>query len=449
MVLETRAGDSEEAADLEVDRRLPSEAAQLATETATYPACSQELGPKALKPLEQAPPEQEAAGTSVPVETSASDDGRPKRGELRQGVIVALRPVGVVADVGASRQCIISSSDYQKLGSEFAATLQVGAQVTVYIIKPEDSEGHLVGSLYLAQLEADWNRAEELERSGEIFEARVSGQNRGGLLVPLGHLRGFVPASHLVGNASGEEPQRPAALNYWIGKTLAFKVIEVNRRRNRLILSYRAARRQWRSQQRRSLLDDIHEGDVRHGIVSSLASFGAFVDLGGADGLIHISEMAWYRVEHPSEVLQVGQDVEVYVLRVDGARGRIGLSIKRLRQDPWTVVESKYQPGQLLEATIAKLVDFGAFAELEKGVEGLIHITELAEPAPARPEEVIQPGDRRLVKVLRVDAQNRRIGLSLKAITADEVERWEMGRAVAQQAQAARGLETQPGSDAS
>ncbi|MGQ9684227.1 MAG: 30S ribosomal protein S1 [Anaerolineae bacterium] len=442
MVLETHVDGSEGAANLEVEPFPPPEAAQFTAPDATLQAPPAQ----GSDPDAQALPEDDSGSALAQVMLEALEQGQPKRGELWQGVITAVRPTELVVDVGAKRQCVVSASDYQKLGSEFTATLREGAKVTVYIIKPEDREGHLAGSLYLAQLEADWNRAEEMERSGEIFEARVSGQNRGGLLVPLGHLRGFVPASHLVGTTSSEEAQRPAALSYWIGKTLAFKVIEVNRRRNRLILSYRAARRQWRSQQRRSLLDEIHEGDVRRGIVSSLANFGAFVDLGGADGLIHISEMAWYRVEHPSEVLQVGQDVEVYVLRVDGARGRVGLSLKRLQQDPWSVAESKYRPGQLLEATIVKLVDFGAFAELEKGVEGLIHITEMAEPAPTRPEEVVQPGDRRLLKVLRVDAQNRRIGLSLKAVTADEAERWSVERAGAQPTPASKTL---PAADAS
>ncbi len=347
------------------------------------------------------------------------DYERPKRGDIRKGIIVSMQPSEIVVDIGAKRECIIANSDYQKLLSEAAGELHAGDEVSVYIIKPEDRDGHLLGSLYLAQMEGDWARAEALEASGEIFEARVSGQNRGGLLVPFGRLRGFVPASHLVGPSSRDGDQ-PVALTHWIGKTLPFKVIEVNRRRNRLILSYRAARRQWRPQQRESLLETLHEGDTRKGIVSSLASFGAFVDLGGADGLIHISELAWYRVEHPSDLLKVGQEIEVYVLRVDPSRGRVGLSLKRLQPDPWTMVEGKYAPGQVVEVRITKLVDFGAFAEVEKGIEGLIHASELADPAPARVGDAVQPGEVHLAKVLRVDAENRRIGLSLRAVTPEE-----------------------------
>jgi len=358
------------------------------------------------------------------------DYERPKRGDIRKGVVLSVQPAEIVIDIGAKRECVIAASDYQKLGAEALAEIHEGDEVSVYIVKPEDREGHLIGSLYLAQMEDDWTHAEELERSGQVFEAKVSGQNRGGLLVPFGRLRGFVPASHLVGTR-GDATNRPPSLNHWIGKTLPFKVIEVNRRRNRLILSYRAARRQWRSEQKKSLLDDLAEGDVRRGVVSSLASFGAFVDLGGADGLIHVSEMAWYRVEHPSEMVQVGQEVDVYVLRVDSERGRIGLSLKRLQPDPWSLVEGKYSPDQVVEGRITKLVDFGAFAEIEKGIEGLIHVTELADPTPIRPEEVVLADEICLLRVLRVDAANKRIGLSLKAVDPADVEAWQAKRAAA------------------
>lgn len=352
------------------------------------------------------------------------DYSDPKRGDVRNGVVIALAGQEYVVDVGAKRECVVPASDYEKL-REGRGELQPGTELPVYIVKADAQDGHLVGSFYLAQLERDWARAEECEASGEVFEAEVAGQNRGGLLVRFGHLRGFVPASHLVGSGNSEAPEKPVVLDHWIGKVLPFKVIEVNRRRNRLILSYRAARRQWRSQQKENLLERLHEGDVCKGVVSSLASFGAFVDLGGADGLIHVSELAWYRVEHPSELLKVGQEVEVYVLRVDPARGRVGLSLKRLQPDPWSLVEERYQPGQVLQVRVTKLVDFGAFAEIEKGVEGLIHVTEMSDPPPARPEDAVQPGQVRLAKVLRVDGQNRRIGLSLKAVTPEEAAAWE------------------------
>ncbi len=422
MAFEEREDDTRLTDLQESERALPLEAPAMASQ--------EEVAAEGTEPEASAEAQTPGMGMSEAL-LAEYDYERPKRGDVRHGTIVSIQSSEIVVDIGAKRECIVAASDFQKLGEEAIAALNVGDEVAIYIVKPEDRDGHLVGSLYLAQMEEDWAQAEAYEGSGEIFEAEVTGQNRGGLLVPFGRLRGFVPASHLVGS-SGDGASQPLVLNHWIGKTLPFKVIEVNRRRNRLILSYRAARRQWRSQQRESLLESLHEGDVRRGVVSSLASFGAFVDLGGTDGLIHVSELAWYRVEHPSHLLQVGQEVEVYVLRVDPQRGRVGLSLKRLQPDPWSLVEGKYEPGQAVQVRITKLVDFGAFAEVEPGVEGLIHITELAEPAPVRAEEIVQPGEVHLVKVLRIEAQSRRIGLSLKAVTPEELQAWQAAHEVEQ-----------------
>ena len=432
MVLETPPDVGDHSADLqEVERPAPQDTPLL---SASIPPAGQESEPAEPAATEQAPPVAPPPESQAPEATMSQaileeyDYELPKRGDIRTGVVVSIQPTEMIVDIGAKRECVVAASDLQKLGGDAASRFQVGDQVSVYIIKPEDREGHLVGSLHLAELERDWARAEEIEKSGQVFEARVSGQNRGGLLVPFGRLRGFVPASHLVG-VNTDATERSVSLGHWVGKTLPFKVIEVNRRRNRLILSYRAARRQWRSQQKRSLLEELRQGDVRRGVVSSLATFGAFVDLGGADGLIHVSELAWHRVGHPSEVVHMGQEVEVYVLRVDEARGRIGLSLKRLQPDPWTLVEEKYRPGQLVPGRICKLVDFGAFAELEPGIEGLIHTTELADPPPVRPEEIVEPGELHLLRVLRVDPVGRRIGLSLRAVDPAEAKAWQAQRA--------------------
>jgi len=441
MVPEMPVDNSDNPSDLQEVEYSTTQGTPLADQSkATQEAlpADAETGSETMAAESQAPA---TAMSQIPLDEY--DYSRPQRGEVRQGVVLSIHPTEMIIDIGAKRECVVPASDYQKLGNDFVSGIKEGSEVSVYIVKPEDREGHLVGSLHLAELEQDWTRAEEAERDGTVFEAQVIGQNRGGLLVPFGRLRGFVPTSHLIGVTS-EAEGRPAALGPWIGKTLPFKVIEVNRRRNRLILSYRAARRQWRNQQKRNLLEGLHDGDIRKGIISSLASFGAFVDLGGADGLIHVSEMAWYRVEHPSEILSVGQEVEVYVLRVDGDRGRIGLSLKRLQPDPWTLVADKYLPGQTVEVTITKLVDFGAFAEVEKGVEGLIHLSELAEPTPARAEEVVAPGQVRLARVLRVDPANRRIGLSLKAVGAMEVEAWEEQRAAKEQGHPPATAEDEP-----
>jgi small subunit ribosomal protein S1 len=215
-------------------------------------------------------------------------------------------------------------------------------------------------------------------------------------------------------------------LSEFIGETLPLKVIEVNRRRRRLILSERLAQRQWRELQKEQLMNGLYEGEVRQGVVSSLCHFGAFVDLGGADGLVHISELAWHRVRHPREVLKVGDEVDVYVLRLDYERKRIGLSIKRLQPDPWTLVDEKYHVGQLAPGTITNVVDFGAFARLELGVEGLIHVSELANGHVGHPSNVVKKGDELTLRIISVNSMRRRIGLSLRQAPPQEEPKPEL-----------------------
>ena len=342
---------------------------------------------------------------------------RPRRGDIRDGIVMRIEPDRVIVDIGVKKEGIVPSTDLEMLGEEAVAEIEVGDKVLVYVLNPENRDGDIILSLNLARLMEDWLRAEGLYERGEIFEAEVAGYNKGGLLVPFGRIRGFVPASQIVdlaGRAGGNsQMERLAGI---VGETLHFKVIEVDRYRRRLILSERAAQRQWRRLQREKLLRELKEGDIRHGVVSNLCDFGAFVDLGGADGLIHVSELSWDRVKHPRELLQVGDEIDVYVLRVDRERKRIGLSLNRLRPDPWTLVEEKYQVGQLVEGTITHVVDFGAFARIEEGIEGLIHISELAEGNIFRPQDVVKEGDMLTLRVIGIDATRRRMGLSLRQV---------------------------------
>jgi small subunit ribosomal protein S1 len=217
------------------------------------------------------------------------------------------------------------------------------------------------------------------------------------------------------------EEGQESPLAQLVGTKLQLKIIEIDRSRNRLILSERAAMREWRRQHKEQLLAELQEGDKREGEVISICDFGAFVDLGGADGLIHLSELSWRRVSHPSEVLKVGDKVNVYILNVDRERKRIGLSLKRLESDPWDTIQSRYQIGQLVEGTITKLVKFGAFARIfDDDIEGLIHLSELSDARIAHPREVVQEGDVRTLRIIRIDADRRRIGLSLKRVTSSE-----------------------------
>ncbi len=370
---------------------------------------------------------------SNPMETlplDAFDFPQLRQGDTVEGTIVSISPSQILVDIHYKADAIVDPREVERLDKEFLASLTVGMPVTALIVQPEDKDGNVVVSLSRAQQELDWQQAEELMASQEMFEGVVTDFNRGGVIVRVGRVRGFVPASQLSGrwqalqDAEGDPDQRWARL---IGQTMRLKVIEVDRQRNRLILSERAAIRDVRKEQKERLLSTINKGDRLKGVVTSIADFGAFVDLGGADGLIHLSELSWQRVEHPSEVLSVGQTVEVYVMNVDEERQRIALSLRRLTPEPWSVIEQQYTVGQVVEATITRLTAFGAFAKISDNVEGLIHISEMADYRINHPKEILHEGDVVPVRIIRIDPARRRVGLSLRQASDDayvEVD-WE------------------------
>lgn len=338
----------------------------------------------------------------------------PATGEIRTGIVVEKRPNEVLVDIGYKSEGVVSGREFERLGDALE-TLNVGDEVPVFVMR-EDKDGNLVLSISRALAEKDWERAEELMRTQDIFECPVDSYNRGGVIVKLGQVRGFVPASQLssiipVQNGEDSEERYSALL----GGSLRLKVIDIDRKRNRLILSERLAMREWRRQQKEQLLDSLKEGDTLEGLISSIADFGAFVDLGGADGLIHLSELSWNRVSHPGEVVKVGEKVKVQVLSVDTERRRIGLSLRRLTPQPWEVIDTTYEVGQVVKGRITKLVNFGAFARLvDTGIEGLIHISELSERRVNHPKEVVAEGDVYDLRIIRIEGDKRRLGLSLK-----------------------------------
>jgi small subunit ribosomal protein S1 len=266
-----------------------------------------------------------------------------------------------------------------------------------------------------AHLERAWQMAQASCENGEILELEVMDYNRGGLLVQLNGLRAFVPASQLVDSPNHlEYEEREAELASRVGNDLSLKVIDVDKNRNRLILSERAAISNEEREAR--LLAELCAGDTKRGRVTNLCSFGAFVDLGGVEGLIHISEMSWGRVRHPGDVLQSGCEVEVYIISVNREDKKVSLSLKRLQPDPWTTVEERYQVGQLVEGTITNVVSFGAFARIEEGLEGLIHISELAEGNFLHPRNVVKEGDVVTAQIINIDSIKHRLGLSLRQV---------------------------------
>jgi small subunit ribosomal protein S1 len=331
-----------------------------------------------------------------------------------------------MVDVGLKREGLVPQRDLDRLGEDVVSELEPGQEVTTRVVRPEDREGNLVLSMYQARLETDWRDAEQLLKSGELWHGEVTGYNKGGLTVQYGGLQGFIPGSHLwtVRNRRLSPEQREAIFREYLGRELPLGVIEVERDRRRLIFSERVARRKLRKVRLVELLDELQEGEVCEGTVSRLCDFGAFVDLGGADGMIHISELCWRRIRHPKEVLHKGDTIKVYVLRLDRDRKRIGLSLKRLEPDPWSLVDTTYHEGQLVEGRVTSIADFGAFAALDIGVEGLIHISELAEPVPDDPRQVVDSGEEVLLRVLRIESDRRRIGLSLRRVSSEERTDW-------------------------
>ncbi|MCC6168397.1 MAG: S1 RNA-binding domain-containing protein [Caldilineaceae bacterium] len=356
----------------------------------------------------------------------------PTSGEIRNGVIVDKRPHELLIDIGYKSEGIVNGREFDRI-SDSLDELNLGDEVPVYILR-EDRDGNLLLSISRAQAEKDWERAEQLMASQHIFESLVAAFNRGGVIVKIGQVRGFVPASQLSADSQSQGEDNPDnADDRWsnlVGQNLMLKVIDIDRKRNRLILSERLAMREWRRQQKEQLLDTLKEGDIYDGVISSIADFGAFVDLGGADGLIHLSELSWNRVNHPSEVVEVGQKVKVQILSVDQERRRIGLSLRRLQPQPWDVVEETYEVGQIVRGRITKLVNFGAFARLERdGIEGLIHVSELTERRITHPKEVVSEGEEYDLRIIRIDTDKRRMGLSLKQaqpVDADLEVDWQV-----------------------
>ena len=345
-------------------------------------------------------------------------------GDIRPGIIVANTPQGLILDLGVKRDGLVPPSDLAKLEPEEREELKVNDEIFVYIVNTDQPDS-LTVSIHLARLNQDWIEAEELLESGKIIEAEVIGYNKGGAIVPYGRLRGFIPISHLVEISPGmNDRKRQQRLAKLRGEKLPLKVIEVNRRRRRLVLSQRDAQREWEEKRKAELLSQLNEGDVLKGRVSGLRDFGIFVDLGGADGLVHISELAWHRVDHPREVVKVGDEIDVYVLKLDRNEQRISLSRKRLLANPWDSVEVRYKVNQLVEGTVTRIVDYGAFAEIEPGVEGLLHVSQLSRGNVENVQEVIQEGETHLLRIVSIDPERQRIGLSLKAVTASEQIEW-------------------------
>ncbi|MBN2305758.1 MAG: S1 RNA-binding domain-containing protein [Anaerolineae bacterium] len=337
----------------------------------------------------------------------------PRRGEIRDAVILQVESNEIIVDMGAKQDGIVTSQDLERLNPEYRRELTVGQTVPVYVLNPRDSDGNLVVSINMGLQQYDWDAARGLLNQDEVVEVIITGHNRGGVLVRWKMLEGFIPSSHMVTVSAGlQGNERREALDDLKGDRVRVKVIEVDQDRRRLIFSEREAQREWRAKQKARLLAELSEGDVVHGTVTGLRDFGAFVNLGGADGLIHVSELAWHRVDHPRDVLRVGQDIDVYVLSLDLDRNRIALSRKRLLPDPWDDALERYFEGMLVEGTVTNVVDFGAFIALDDGLEGLLHLSEMGDGSLKEPHSYVKKSDRLQLRISRLEPDQRRVGFT-------------------------------------
>jgi 4-hydroxy-3-methylbut-2-enyl diphosphate reductase len=330
-----------------------------------------------------------------------------REGDVVRGRVVHIDREGVLVDVGTKSEGLIPPNELSREPGRAAESLvRVGDHIDVYVMDIDDQEGNLILSKKRADFEKAWDRVMEAQTEGRTIQAMVTDRVKGGLVVDLG-IRGFVPASHV---GSGKVRN----LEKYVGQALPLKVIEVDRDRRKVVLSHRLATEEEREAQKAETLATLAEGQVRPGQVRRITDYGAFVDIGGVDGLLHISEMSWTRIKHPSDVLKVGDEIQVMVLKTNLEQGRISLGLRQILPDPWTEARDKYQPGDILIGVVTRLVPFGAFVQLDGAIEGIIPNSELSTKRINKPEEVVQVGDHVEVKVLDLRAEERRMTLSLR-----------------------------------
>jgi small subunit ribosomal protein S1 len=330
-------------------------------------------------------------------------------GDLVTGKVVRIDHDEVLLDIGYKSEGVIPSKELSiRHDVDPGDVVKVGDEIEALVLQKEDKEGRLILSKKRAQYERAWGRIEEVMKEGRTIKGPVIEVVKGGLILDIG-LRGFLPASLV-------DLRRVRDLHHFVGQEIECKIIELDRNRNNVVLSRRAFLEESQSEGRKKILESLTKGDRRTGTVSSIVNFGAFVDLGGVDGLVHVSELSWRHVEHPSEVVTVGQEVEVEVLDVDLERERVSLSLRATQEDPWKEFERRYKAGEVIEGEVTKLVPFGAFVRVADGIEGLVHISELSESHVESAEEIAQVGDRVRVRVVDVDVSRRRVSLSMRRV---------------------------------
>ena len=351
-----------------------------------------------------------------------------RRGEVVDGEVMGFsEDGGVLVNIGHKSEGVVQQREMRTLSPEDVQNIQIGDKIITYVLRPESSDNAAILSIDRALGETGWRELEKCLEDNETVEGNIMGFNKGGAIVDVRKVQGFVPMSQLVSvprdifrdrseteEDAEVETRRMERQAEETGKTLQLKILEINRSRNRAIFSERQAVQEWRDTQKARLVDELQVGEVRNGVVTGISSFGAFVDLGGADGLVHISEMSWGPVARPEDVVSIGDKLDVFVLRVDVENKKIALSLRRLEPEPWETIHERLHVDDIVDAQITKLTNFGAFARVEGNIEGLIHISELSDRVIGHPREIVQEGEDVKLKVLRIEPERRRLGLSLK-----------------------------------
>jgi small subunit ribosomal protein S1 len=405
------AAEAAEAAGAEAAGEL----GELAAEIAEAPAAAEP------EPAPERPAGPEPATMAELLAEQDADIRSFKHGDVVEGTVVRIDRDEMLVDIGAKSEGVVSNRELYGRNAETAPTLAIGDTVLVYVLQPESPEGHVVLSLRRAGLERKWRSMQEQFEAGLIIEAPVIDHNKGGLIVDCG-IRGFVPISQIVDfprRPQNEQPRDAAQeiaekLQPYVGRKLRLKILEVNRKANRLILSEKVALYEERREKRDELFSSLQVGQKVTGSVRSIAPFGVFIDLGGIDGLVHKSELSWNKVNNPEAGYKVGDEVEAEVIDINHERGRISLSIRRLQPDPWHSTVADFRVGDIIDGTVTKLVNFGAFVRVRDGLEGLIHISELSHQRVAHPGDVVREGQTLKLKIISLDSERHRLGLSLK-----------------------------------
>jgi small subunit ribosomal protein S1 len=402
---------------------LPTVSAEETVEAEAQPVVAEEI---AAAPAAEPPPAPRDLGpeptTMEELLSEQSGDIRSfKHGDVVEGTVVRIDKDEILVDIGAKSEGVVSNRELFGRTAESQPQLHIGDTVLVYVLQPESNEGHAVLSLRRAGLERKWRSMQEQFDAGVVIEAPVIDHNKGGLIVDCG-IRGFVPISQIVDfprRPQNDQPRDAAQeiaekLQPFVGRRLRLKILEVNRKANRLILSEKVALYEERREKRDELFSSLQVGQKVTGTVRSIAPFGVFIDLGGIDGLVHKSELSWNKVNNPEAGYKVGEEVEAEVIDINHERGRISLSIRRLQPDPWHSTVADFKVGDIIDGTVTKIVNFGAFVRVREGLEGLIHISELSHQRVAHPGDVVHEGQSLKLKIISLDSERHRLGLSLK-----------------------------------